>query len=182
VPMIVMGDEVRRSQHGNNNASCLDNETGWFDWTLLSKHADVQRFARLLMARRLLRNVEHERRRISLSELIRNSNHAWHGVKLGQPDWSPNSHSLALDAELRQEGLRLYLILNAFWEPLHFELPQLKDQEGTWRLWIDTALDPPRDIVEWQATPPVPGASYQAGPRSVVALIAGLGLQDSHNH
>jgi glycogen operon protein len=89
---------------------------------------------------------------------------------------------VAFAAELRQEGLRLHLILNAFWEPLHFELPQLKEQEDTWRLWIDTALDPPRDIVEWQAAPPVPGTSYQAGPRSVVALIAGLGLQDNHNH
>ena len=181
VPMFVMGDEVRRSQRGNNNAYCLDNETSWFDWTLVSKHADVHRFARLLIARRLLRDMEHERRRTSLSELIENSNHAWHGVALGQPDWKPDSHSLALDAELRQEGLRLHLILNAFWEPLNFELPQLKDQKDTWRRWIDTALDPPRDIVEWQAAPPVPGASYQAGPRSVVALIAGLGLRDD-NH
>jgi isoamylase len=182
IPMIVMGDEVRRSQRGNNNAYCVDNETSWFDWTLVSKHADVHRFVRLLIARRLLRDVEHERQRTSLSELIQNSSHAWHGVTLGQPDWKPDSHSVAFDVELRQEGLRLYLIFNAFWEPLHFELPQLKDQEDTWRLWIDTALDPPRDIVEWQAAPPVSGASYQAGPRSVVALIAGLGLQDDHNH
>ena len=69
VPMIVMGDEVRRSQHGNNNAYCLDNETSWFDWTLLSKHADVHRFTKLLMARRLLRDVEHERQRIELKRV-----------------------------------------------------------------------------------------------------------------
>ena len=64
VPMILMGDEVRRTQRGNNNAYCQDNETSWFDWTLLEKHADVHRFVSLLIARRLLRDVEHERQRV----------------------------------------------------------------------------------------------------------------------
>ena len=53
VPMINMGDEVRRTQLGNNNAYCLDNEENWFDWTLPAKHADVLRFTQLLIARRL---------------------------------------------------------------------------------------------------------------------------------
>ena len=176
VPMIVMGDEVRRSQHGSNNAYCLDNETTWFDWTLLLKHADVLRFTKLLIAHRLRRNVENERRCTSLNELIRNSTHAWHGVKLGQPDWSPNSHSLAFGAKLRQDGLRLHMIVNAFWEPLEFQLPPLTDPRDTWRRWIDTALEPPREIVEWQAASPLPGSTYSAGPRSVVVLIAGLEL------
>jgi glycogen operon protein len=70
------------------------------------------------------------------------------------------------------------MIFNAFWEPLDFELPPLSDQRDSWRRWIDTALDPPHEIVEWQAAAPVPGPTYQAGPRSVVVLIAGLGLQD----
>ena len=61
VPMFVMGDEVRRSQRGNNNAYCQDNDTSWFDWNLLSKHADVLRFVKLLIERRVLRDVEHER-------------------------------------------------------------------------------------------------------------------------
>ncbi len=63
VPMILMGDEVRRTQSGNNNAYCQDNEISWFDWTLVTKHADVHRFVTLLSARRLLRDMEHERRR-----------------------------------------------------------------------------------------------------------------------
>ena len=62
MPMILMGDEARRSQSGNNNAYCQDNEISWFDWTLVEKHADVHRFVSLLNARRLLRDVEHERR------------------------------------------------------------------------------------------------------------------------
>jgi len=70
VPMILMGDEVRHTQGGNNNAYCQDNEISWFDWSLVSKHADVHRFVRLLIERRLLRDVEHERQRLSLNDLI----------------------------------------------------------------------------------------------------------------
>src|SRR4029078_1219804 len=68
VPMIVMGDEVRRTQQGNNNAYCHDNEISWFDWTLVARHADVHRFVTLLNERRLMRNVEHEHRRLTLAQ------------------------------------------------------------------------------------------------------------------
>ncbi len=70
VPMILMGDEVRRTQHGNNNAYCHDNESVWFDWTLVKKHADVHRFVKLLIARRLLRDIGPERERMTLTQLI----------------------------------------------------------------------------------------------------------------
>ena len=60
MPMILMGDEVRRTQHGNNNAYCHDNDISWFDWRLLTKHSDVHRFVSLICARRGLRNVENE--------------------------------------------------------------------------------------------------------------------------
>src|SRR5215217_8132384 len=96
VPMILMGDEVRRTQRGNNNAYCLDNEVSWFDWTLPAKHADVHRFVKLLNAQRLLRDMEHERQRITLTQLIQQASKAWHGVKLHQPDWSPHSHSVGV--------------------------------------------------------------------------------------
>jgi len=176
-----MGDEVRRTQRGNNNAYCQDNESSWFDWTLLSRHADLHRFVRLLIARRVMRDVEHERRRVSLDQWLRNANKAWHGVKLEQPDWSHCSHSLALSGELRQEGLRFHLILNAYWEPLDFELPLLSDGREAWHRWIDTALDPPHDIVEWQTAPPVPGHTYHAGARSVAMLVAGSGIEAGHD-
>ena len=89
MPMILMGDEVRRSQGGNNNFYCHDTEANWFDWSLVKKHADVHRFVRLLLARRLLRDVEHEERRVSLTEMIAASTHAWHGTRLNHPDWGP---------------------------------------------------------------------------------------------
>src|SRR5262249_15870753 len=70
MPMITMGDEVRRTQNGNNNAYCHDNETTWFDWSLVGKHADVHRFVTLLNQRRVLRDMGHERQHMSLTELI----------------------------------------------------------------------------------------------------------------
>ena len=118
VPMLAMGDEVRRSQGGNNNAYCQDNETSWFDWSLLETHADVHRFVSLLNARRLLRGVEHEHRRVSLNQFIAAAVKEWHGVTLHQPDWGDASHSIAFSAEMQQEKLSFYLILNAYWAPL----------------------------------------------------------------
>ena len=176
VPMILMGDEVRRTQAGNNNAYCQDNEISWFDWTLVEKHADVHRFVTLLNARRLLRDEEHERRRMSLNQLLREAKTAWHGVKLNQPDWSPSSRSVAFTAEIRNEKLRFHLILNAYWESLDFELPPGGKVGGNpWRRWIDTAVDSPNDIVEWQSSPAITGSGYRAEPRSVVVLFAGIG-------
>jgi isoamylase len=177
VPMILMGDEVRHTQHGNNNAYCQDNETSWFDWTLIQKHADVLRFVRLLIARRLLRDNEPESQRLTLSQLIGQANKAWHGVKPAQPDWSDHSHSAAFSADLEKEGIACYLIFNAYWEPLDFELPHAGLAEtDPWRRWIDTSLESPHDIVEWQKGPSVPGQTYRAGPRSVVVLWARLSV------
>ena len=172
IPMILMGDEVRHTQGGNNNTYCQDNEISWFDWTRLEEHADVHRFLRLLIERRLLRSVEHEQQqRLSLTALLTQAEKAWHGVRLHQPDWGDYSHAVALGGTLRPEGLRYHLILNAYWEPLDFELPAL-GAGGTWQRWIDTALDPPKDIVPWQAASAVLCDVYCAQARSVVMLIA----------
>ena len=174
VPMIAMGDEVRRSQGGNNNAYCQDNETSWLDWSLLKQHADVHRFFKLLAARRLLRGTEHEHQRMSLNQLIEAANKAWHCTRLDQPDWGDNSHSVALTVELRPEKLLMHLILNAYWEPLDFELPPAGKGRGIgWRRWIDTAQATPHDIVPWEKAPKVSAPTYHAEARSVVVLYAG---------
>jgi isoamylase len=170
VPMILMGDEVRRTQGGNNNAYCHDNEANWFDWSLVEKHADVHRFVSLLLARRQLRDQTAERQRVSLTQMLHQAKTAWHGVKHLQPDWSPQSHALAFGADMRREGLELYVIMNAYWEPLSFELPETTESEP-WCRWIDTSLETPEDIVPWQTVRAVADQrSYAAGPRSVVVL------------
>ena len=175
LPMFVMGDEVRRTQCGNNNAYCHDDETNWFDWSLLKKHADLYRFVKLLAARRLLRNTGPERSRVSLTQLISGATKNWHGVKLNQPDWSNTSHSIAISAELRKEGLQVYFAFNSYWEPLSFELPPLAGGKS-WRRWIDSSLESPEDIVPWGEAPGVYDPMYRAGPRSVVVLWSALDL------
>ncbi len=175
MPMMVMGDEVRRTQGGNNNAYCQDNETSWFDWTLLSKRADVHRLVSLLNARRVLRDVEPERQRVALNQLIRQADISWHGVRLHEPDWRRSSHSVAFTARFTKEEVFLHFILNAYWEPLEFELPLVANGgRHPWRRWIDTFLDSPDDIVDWERAPSVPGHGYRAEPRSVVVLLASL--------
>ncbi len=175
LPMILMGDEVRRTQQGNNNAYCQDDEANWFDWSLLVKHADVHRFVKLLIARRLLRDPRPERQRMPLIQLLREGIKGWHGVKLNQPDWSDHSHSVALSAELSKEALLVHFIFNSYWEPLEFELPKRGVGERlSWRRWIDTFREAPEDIVAWQEASAVPECMYRAGPRSVVVLWAEL--------
>jgi isoamylase len=172
LPMILMGDEVRRTQQGNNNAYCQDNEISWFDWSLIAEHRDVHRFVRLLCAQRLFEDTEPERQRLSLTQVLRSAKRAWHGVKLGQPDWAVWSHSLAFSAETQHDQLLVHVILNAYWEPLDFELAPLTGSDPLWRRWVDTSLESPDDIVEWDAAQPVPSRAYRAGPRSVAALFA----------
>jgi len=178
IPMILTGDEVRRTQCGNNNAYCQDDESSWFDWTLVQRHADIHRFTQLLIARRVLRDVSSEQQRVMLTTLLRQATTAWHGVNLWRPDWSSNSHSLALSADLRRAGLKMHLIMNAYWEPLDFEIPA---PEGgrTWRRWIDTSLDSPDDIVPWLDAPAFTGAAYRAAPRSVVVLWAPVAVGEA---
>ncbi len=175
MPMMVMGDEVRRTQGGNNNAYCQDDETSWFDWTLLAKRADVLRFVSLLNAHRTLRDVEHEQQRVALNLLIRQADLSWHGMRLNQPDWGRASHSVAFTTRYPKEGVLFHVILNAFWEPLVFELPKATDGPGhRWRRWIDTFLASPDDIVDWERAPLVAGSSYRAEPRSMVLLFTDL--------
>jgi isoamylase len=174
LPMILMGDEMRRTQRGNNNAWCQDNEISWVNWELLEKHGDVHRFVHLLNRHRLMRDDDSSTSRISLNELLQQGNRTWHGVKLGEPDWSRDSHSLAVNMSCPVDDLTFYLILNAYWEPLKFELPVLAEGKQVWCRWIDTSLDSPEDIVAWPAAPKVSNSVYLAAPRSVAVLFARL--------
>jgi len=174
MPMITMGDEVRRTQGGNNNAYCQDNETNWFDWSLVSKHAGLLRFVRLLIERRLARDMAEEPGAESLIHFLRESNKSWHGVKLNQPDWSHSSHSIALTAEILKNRVFIHWILNAWREPLDFELP---GKCGQWNRCIDTSLEPPEDIVTWEEARPVLDRSYRAAPHSVVVLFSSIPQQ-----
>ncbi|HBX69377.1 MAG TPA: glycogen debranching enzyme GlgX [Chloroflexi bacterium] len=173
VPMLLMGDEVRRTQLGNNNAYCQDNEISWFDWSLVEKNAELYHFVKELIRFRLSLNVFKDARGMTLTRLLKTAQFDWHGVKLSEPDWGYNSHSLAFTVRGRR-GL-FHLIFNAYWEALNFELPPTAEQRLTsWQRIIDTSLDPPEDFCEIDCASPLVDAQYLVAPRSVVVLVARL--------
>jgi isoamylase len=176
-PMLQMGDEMRRTQWGNSNAYCQDNEVSWLDWSLLDRHRDLHQFVRKLIAHRLrLLSAGHEESfGLSLNQLLRRAEIDWHGVRLGRPDWSDASHSLALTVRPRQRQIPLWLhvMFNAYWEALDFELPLAPEAAvAGWQRWIDTSLQSPEDIMDAAAAPTVSGIQYRVAPRSVVALFS----------
>jgi len=175
-PMLLMGDEVRRTQRGNNNAYCQDGELSWFDWSLLPRYADVHRFVKELIAFRHQRDVLAEDKGLSLNQLLEKAKIEWHGAELHRPDWSVGSRSLAFTLESLRSRFLLYGIFNAYWEPLRFQLPPPPSGDRhRWRRCIDTALVSPDDIAPWKSAPEVAEAAYLAQPRSVVLL--GMALE-----
>ncbi len=175
-PMLLMGDEMRQTQGGNNNAYCQDNEISWLDWSRLENHAAIHRFVKSLIAARLRWDTADPNGGGSLSQILSQARIQWHGVKLSQPDWGPDSHSIALTAWSRRGRLLTHIMVNAYWEPLAFELPPVLNLQGkTWHRWIDTALEPPEDIGSWGHTAAVPGSTYLVQPRSIVVLMERIG-------
>jgi isoamylase len=174
--MLLMGDEVRRSQQGNNNAYCQDNEISWFDWTFLGKYPDVLRFIKELIRLRLHFDKASKEYDLTLSQFLTRAQCGWHGVKLHQPDWSPDSHSLAATAVSLTGARVFHLICNAYWEALSFELPDLPDgADGGWRRLLDTALPSPMDICGENEAVLLKRSMYLAQPRSMVLLFANIG-------
>ena len=171
-PMLLMGDEVRRTQLGNNNAYCQDNEISWFDWTRLAKHAEIHRFTRLLVMLRSKGSPARGQAMRSLNEALRDARIEWHGVKLHCPDWSDESHSVALTAMTPNGRFLVYIIANAYWESLQFDLPPAAEVHQGWHRLIDTSLELPHDICAVEDAPLIAGATYRAQPRSVVVLWA----------
>ena len=166
-PMLLMGDEVRRTQRGNNNAYCQDNEISWFDWRGLERHAGLLRFVRGLIRLNLTHEAFQQERFWTQDHRHKGESLTWHGVKLHRPDWSYFSHTLAFTL---RDGEHLHFMLNAYWEPLAFELPPPLD--APWRRVVDTARDAPDDCCDPEEAPRVEGATYELAPRSVAVLIA----------
>jgi len=167
-PMIQMGDEVRRTQGGNNNAYGQDNETSWMDWSLVEKEAGLLRFVKTLIRHRLRGNAR-KAEDISLNQLLRETVYQWHGVRLGTPDWSDESRSLAFTVPLQRGRVRVHGMMNAYWNPLDFELPA--PGPSPWKRWIDTSLPSPDDIVDYAAAPIQTDPYYRVQPRSMAFVI-----------
>jgi glycogen operon protein len=150
VPMVLMGDEVGRTQEGNNNAYCHDSPLTWLDWTRCDAEADWLRFCRELIAFRrrhpALSHALHPGRRPSTNDNLLDV--SWHGVESWQPDWGHDSHSLAMLLKLYSvRGLAdtIYAAFNMYWEPLTFRIPEAPDG-WVWKRAIDTSRPSPDDI------------------------------------
>ena len=175
VPMLLMGDEVRGTQGGNNNAYCQDNETSWFNWDLVEKHAGLIRFVGRLIAGRLQRDVSLEDPGLTLNQLLQQAKISWHGVKLNQPDWGADSHAIALTIRSLRGRFMIHIMINAYWEQMDFEIPPVAEFNGhDWKRWIDTSRESPEDICTWDEAPVITDMSYRLQPRSIVSLIAVL--------
>jgi glycogen operon protein len=170
-PMLLMGDEVCRTQLGNNNAYCQNNETSWFDWSLCQTNADVLRFMRQMIHLRLHFDQREKGGQTTLEDYLSKSRIEWHGAEIGKPDWGSSSHSLALSLHNLAGTQVRYIAINAYWEPLEFALPPVADgANGGWIRFVDTSFPAPSDISEAAKGPHVGATSYRVNPRSIIML------------
>jgi glycogen operon protein len=177
-PMLLMGDEVCRTQVGDNNAYCQNNETSWFDWSLCQTNAEVLRFVRQMIHLRLHFDEKGKGGQTTLEDYLSKSRIEWHGVEIGKPDWSTGSHSLALSLHNLAGTQVRYIAINAFWEPLEFSLPPAATGANAgWLRFIDTSLPTPDDITEGVKGPSVGGPRYRVNPRSIIMLHSDCGKQ-----
>jgi glycogen operon protein len=167
-PMLLMGDEVRRTQSGNNNAYCQDNDLSWFDWDLVQKNAGLLRFTRLLIRFTQSRPIFSEERFLRLSLDKEHPYVIWHGVQLNQPDWRPSSHTMACTLVHPKHNEKMHLLFNAYWKDLTFQLPKTIKK---WRRIIDTSFSSPDDIYESEVAEMVRKRSYTLPARSAAMLF-----------
>ena len=172
VPMILAGDEIRRTQQGNNNAYCQDNEISWFDWRLEGKNAGMLRFFKYMIAfRKNHANLRHERFFTGKPNEHGAKDIEWYGRQLFAPDWNdPNSRMLAFTIWGLSHDNDLHVILNMENKEINFEIPSLQGKR--WLKVIDTALPSPMDIVEPGQEKVVPRGVCHVKSHSVVVLIS----------
>ena len=172
VPMILAGDEIRRTQKGNNNAYCQDNELTWTDWRGVNKHADLLRFWRLMIDFRKRHPAVHRARFFDGKVNERGlPDVSWHGCRLLCPGWDdPNARALAMTLAGVGDEADIHAILNMDWEPLDFEIPVVKGRQ--WHLAIDTAASSPGDIADPGTERAIAESRIHAEARSVVVLLS----------
>ncbi|ARV57301.1 glycogen debranching enzyme GlgX [Nostocales cyanobacterium HT-58-2] len=175
VPMILAGDEIRRTQKGNNNAYCQDNEISWFNWNLVEKNPEIFRFFKMIInfrkcyCRPTLLHRGHffsgEVNERGLADI------SWHGCKLFNPGWhDPHSRVLSFTLGGSNGESDIHVMLNMYWETISFELPVVKGRQ--WYKVVDTAEPSPQDIVEPGKEILVAQNFFPVKNRSVVVLVS----------
>jgi glycogen operon protein len=160
VPLLLQGDEFGRTQQGNNNAYCQDNDISWVDWNLARKHDGLVRFTRMMLALRKRYFA------IGPDEFVNRV--SWHSADHGDPDWTGQSRALAFHLHCGPARADLYVMFNAHQQARSFGLPG-----RGWRRLVDTNLPAPDDMVEEKSAIPVqPANSYLVSAHSAVILIS----------
>lgn len=174
VPMLLSGDEVLRTQQGNNNAWCQDNELSWFDWTLVEQEGEMLRFVTELINLRK-RHPSLNRKTFLSGGMVPGRNLpdiTWHGAELLTPLWrDPTAHFLGYTlAGLTDDEEDLHVLLNMSEQAVQADLPLITGR--VWHLAVDTSRVGPHDVIERcsQRVQDVP--TYRVGPRTVVVFEA----------
>jgi glycogen operon protein len=169
VPMVLGGDEFRRSQQGNNNAWCQDNEMSWYDWRLVERNHELVHFVRALIAFRKRNPMLSEDAFYTAADI------EWFGPAGQPPDWDGPTHSLGCRVRPRKCGDvssgAMCFLFNAAQASTEFSLPDAP--AGLWRVSIDTANPPPDDISAAGSEPAVPDArKCRVGCRALAVLLS----------
>ena len=175
-PMLLYGDEMRRTAGGNNNTVFQDNELNWIDWSDLERHEEVHRFTKAIIAFRKRHSFVRRRRNDGGDghpELVVR-NVTWHGVEPNEPDFSEGSRFIAWVLEAYQSDERsdvpIYIATNTYWEPITIRLPELA--ETRWYRVIDTSLPAGQDIVAEEEAVFLSEREFVLQPRTIIVLIA----------
>jgi len=180
VPMLVMGDECRRTQRGNNNAYCQDNGISWFDWSKVNQHKDLLRFSQGLIKFRRVQPTIRRETFLSGQAPIEGAlpDVSWYSALGTAVDWHGEDNTLicllkAEDlVEKHPEARDVLILINATSEPREFILPPVA--KGTkWRLFIDTAAATPYDIYpDFDGPPPPRSRRLTLSYRSTCVFVA----------
>ncbi len=172
VPMFVAGDEIRRTQKGNNNAYCQDNEISWFDWNLAKKNQEMFRFFKRMIALRKSHPLLQRSRFFTGQPNQRGlADISWHGCRLNSPGWyDPNSSVLGFTMGGFDGDADLHVMLNMDWQNLDFDIPSIERRK--WFRAVDTALPSPEDIATAGQEVEISGNTYHVNGRSVVVLLS----------
>ncbi|MCA9154687.1 MAG: glycogen debranching protein GlgX [Planctomycetales bacterium] len=164
VPMLVSGDECRRTQRGNNNAYCQDNDISWFDWSLVEENSELLRFTRAMIHFR--RQQPTVRRRSFLNGTAGNRrlpDVSWFGAEGGEPNWAHDAALICLltapgpEEDPLKQGRDLIMLINGSSDDRDFQVPDV--MRGTrWRLFVDTDGVAPRDVFTDLNGPTLPAA------------------------
>jgi isoamylase len=176
VPMLLMGDEVGRTQGGNNNSYCHDNALSWMDWNSVKKETELLRFFSKLIAFRQAHPVLRGNRFFEHRDYVGSGypDIGFHGTRVGQPDWGGANTCLAYrlcGKHATPQDNDIYVAINMYWDGLPFQVPPASGGKS-WRVAINTSMPSPEDIFDSEGGPRVDSAEVIVGGRSIMVLVA----------